>query len=938
MKRVDLKVSWSSYNWANIYQNVTTFGKCFELGIKKEFLTNDFLKIYIDEINKNFSYTHYNIWIKSDFIVSELSFMLDDFFERLKKKLVNHLYGQTFPWYVQSLEKVYPFVKENILGIYKQTVFLKNYWGYHTPNFIHGRSNNKDIAKTLKNDFPKYIDDIQWENQEYRIFSNAGIQFNDVIAPIFPWELSFDKNNKWSIPIKYIDDDLWNKLDTLIDSTYEYFIRNDMVEFINLIEDATNKEEKGWLKELFWQESESKDLFMKYFLLYKDKLIDFVLDSYFKKSSMYGLDYYLYENQYFLDLTDLVFVGEYIEKTKGSFVLKNKFSLEMLQQMLIDGLKDWYFDHFVMKLTYFFESENGDSYKITELWEWVYEFFDGKETTNIELDKEEQKLLRSLGSSWKRKIRWGVTLWLYSQKLSKIKDFKLRIAKHMKISWYKIFFRKWGWENIFEHNNYLFQTNQIRTVTNLTPAINLKRFFEIMPEINSNSEDWIYLWINWYNKQPIIKQPFAASEWDKSASKKSKTSKEENSAKHMAVIWTSGAGKTFFMQQQIVTNIKDKCFVIDPTWTFSQLWLITDSITVKKIFDLEYNPITLDKSIYKKFWVDWSEGKKSKIDTILLLLKPKSLWASNDFMNILTIFLSWIYETKEVVTINLIYDEMRKIVDTKQFPEELELWTNWDNKVDQRSISIFEWLMRTIIKMKAEGQMFNLLNQEKDFLYLFLDNTKLVLNIKDLGIIKSDTLDERWEIILMYILQNILTYAHFNAWFIKENKEQVKEPPRNFIVFDEIHIMFNNATFRDLYALVLRTLRNLWSQITWLTQFVKDFDFSKYGWVGSLDILNMNFIKIFFFPEDIASYIELKSKAYWIDSKEWEEWEIQWDEPVDLKKLKYYFNEFQRIRAENETTKDFRLMLVEWYWDYYITIPQVSEYFIKKMSLLTSSN
>jgi hypothetical protein len=45
--------------------------------------------------------------------------------------------------------------------------------------------------------------------------------------------------------------------------------------------------------------------------------------------------------------------------------------------------------------------------------------------------------------------------------------------------------------------------------------------------------------------------------------------------------------------------------------------------------------------------------------------------------------------------------------------------------------------------MKAEGQMFNLLNQEKDFLYLFLDNTKLVLNIKDLGIIKSDTLDER---------------------------------------------------------------------------------------------------------------------------------------------------------------------------------------------------
>jgi hypothetical protein len=79
---------------------------------------------------------------------------------------------------------------------------------------------------------------------------------------------------------------------------------------------------------------------MKYFLLYKDKLIDFVLDSYFKKSSMYGLDYYLYENQYFLDLTDLVFVGEYIEKTKGSYVLKNKFSLEMLQQMLIDGLKD----------------------------------------------------------------------------------------------------------------------------------------------------------------------------------------------------------------------------------------------------------------------------------------------------------------------------------------------------------------------------------------------------------------------------------------------------------------------------------------------------------------------------------------------------------------------------------------------------------------------
>jgi hypothetical protein len=55
---------------------------------------------------------------------------------------------------------------------------------------------------------------------------------------------------------------------------------------------------------------------MDYFLRYNKQLLDYVLDNYFKKSSIYGLDYYLYENQYFLDLTDIIFIGERNERIK----------------------------------------------------------------------------------------------------------------------------------------------------------------------------------------------------------------------------------------------------------------------------------------------------------------------------------------------------------------------------------------------------------------------------------------------------------------------------------------------------------------------------------------------------------------------------------------------------------------------------------------------
>lgn len=69
---------------------------------------------------------------------------------------------------------------------------------------------------------------------------------------------------------------------------------------------------------------------------------------------------------------------------------------------------------------------------------------------------------------------------------------------------------------------------------------------------------------------------------------------------------------------------------------------------------------------------------------------------------------------------------------------------------------------------------------------------------------------------------------------------------------------------------------------------------------------------------------------------------MQDDEPPLLKQLKFYYSEFQKINMEHYVEgangKDkFRLMLVEWYGNFYLTIPQISQVFIDNIHLLSTS-
>ena len=940
MKTVELKVQWNEFDGTyNIYQNVNTFWKCFELWIRKEKLTNDFLKTYISEVNKRFTYTHYNIGINMDFIISELSFIFDDYFERLKKKFVWRTYWNTFPEYVKSLEKVYPFVKENLLAIYKKTTFLKNYWGYHCPNDIHGRSNNPDVAKTIRGNFQSYIDDIQGENQESRIFGSIWVEFKDEIAPIFPWELSFDKKNKGTIPIKFIDDSVGKKLDELVDSTYEYFIKNDIVEFIDTVQEQAEKKESwinSFLSEKNWEEK-AKDVFMDYFLRYNKQLLDYVLDNYFKKSSIYGLDYYLYENQYFLDLTDIIFIGERNERIKWRFMLKNRFSLEMLNQMLIDGLKDWFYDHYVLKVTYFFDAENWESYQITPKWEGIYTFYDGKETHEIQLDEEEVKLLEETGTLGTKKIRWWITLWLYTKKLSKIKEFKLLIAKKFRVSGYKLYFQKWGWANIFEHNNYLFQTNMVKAHTTLTPAFNIKRFFEIMPSNIDISEDWMYLWIDWYSKQPIIKQPF---QWI-------------DEAKNMALMWKSGSWKTLFSQQLVCTNIRDKLFIVDPVGTFSGLKNITDCIQVVDIFEMDYNPIAIDKELYKKWWANYFEWRNEKIEVVKLILNPASINPSlvdgSDFMTILNIFLIWIYDHFDTVTIDLIYNEFVKLIETKKLPDYVDLWREEDRNLDQRSISIYSALTRKLIELKQKQGMYKSLNKPTDIIQLFIDNTKLVINIQALKLNDkkdSDNLTREQQIVLMYLLQNLIWYCRFQFYFAQNNAATVPAIPRNYIIIDELHYLSKDPIFARVYFAAVKVLRNYHSQVSGLSQSATDFNLTTIPWTNPLSVLMNVGIKIFFNPDNVKDYKWMVNEFLWTESSWTKEDKKKRDDLSNsMGKLDYFLKEYERLWheywRENEKKSEadkFRLILVEWFGNYYITIPQIWDTILKNLSKIKGSS
>ena len=115
MKSIELKTLGNGLDKFNVYKNTCTFGKVFQLGIKREKLTNEFVKNYISEVKKDYAYHHYLIGIKIDFIINELNFLLENIFQRTLNKLEGSLYGQRFPKYVENLKKVYPFIKDNII-------------------------------------------------------------------------------------------------------------------------------------------------------------------------------------------------------------------------------------------------------------------------------------------------------------------------------------------------------------------------------------------------------------------------------------------------------------------------------------------------------------------------------------------------------------------------------------------------------------------------------------------------------------------------------------------------------------------------------------------------------------------------------------------------------------------------------------------------------
>ncbi len=925
MRRVNLKVQWDSYNWYNIYQNNNTFWKIFKLWIKKEKLTNDFIKNYLAETNKKFAYSHYSVWIKVDFIINELSFQLDNIFDRIIKIMKNWHYWQTFPKYIDSIKSIFPFIKENILWIYKNSIYLQSYWWYHTPNDLWWRLNNSEVAKILWKQYQWYIDKIKWENQENRIFWNEKIEFKDELVPIFPWEWRNEEASAWSIPVKFIDDKAKDKIEELCDSIYEFFIDNDMEEFVDSMKLYVENQNKNTFKELINWKSDDKDIFIRFFLLYQSKFENFVYDTFFKKSCIFWLDYYLYENQYFLDLSDIVFIWNYEERTRWNYILKNKASLEMIKDMLIDWLKDWYFDHFVMKLTYIFDSENWENFIIEHIWENLYKINDWAITNYIELDEEEQKLLKDLWSLWRKKIRRWITIWLYSTKLEKLHEFKKLMSMHMKNAWYQIFFKQWWWENIFEHNNYLFQTNPLKKTTNLTMSLNVKRFFELMPWITQNDEDWIYLWTDWYSKQPIIKQPYT---------------KKQTEWRNIICVWKTGSWKTMFMQQMICSNFKDKFFIIDPTWTFANLRNLSKDIIVKKIFDLDYNPIALDRKFYEKFWVKWQLAKKAKVDLVILLLWVDILQVSQDFKTTLRLIIDHIYDEYEEITIEVIKEYLQNIYTTWVYPEFLKVIIWWDWTISRQTKEDFWKILRVILELKSHWPIYDFLTKKEDMTKLFSENSKIVIDITELWFTDRWHLEPRDQIVFLYLLQNILSYLTFNRNYIWLNKKELwswNSFPKHYIIIDEIHLMFKIDSLRKLYINILRTIRNKYWQITWLSQTISDFAFSMDEWWtwSELDIINQNHIKFFFKEEDIRWYIEILEKANWVKKNKSED-DID-DEPMQLKQLKFYANEFEQIRkdkSEENWWKWPRLMLTEYYWEYFLCTPQLSTVFLNNMNLL----
>jgi len=910
MKAIELK------DWKNIFLNTNTLSKTFEFWVKYEKLDDpEFLKELLEElITWWFMYHQHLIWINSKFLLKEVEYMFNEVYQKFRKKIIwkewELSYWKLFKYFVEWLDNIYDIVKENVLWIFEEIELTKWYFSYSYPK-LFWFENNPNVKSIHAKNFHKYMSKIKNSRIE-NVFYNYKNSFNikESLIEIYPSEMTIDWNRIVSlVSAENISDKKMNLIDEIVNKMYDYFLWSVINEFVD---DTKQMIEKKNI-DIYEEQEKLKDILLTTFFVYQKRIIDFAYKTYFDKVYLDIWNNLLYEDQIVSKVFDLLFVWKF---WWWKFIWK--VGLELLKSLLVKWMKEWYYDFFVLKINYYFKQKNYEL-NITSDWVIVKEWW---KAIKVNLEKDELELMKVLWHFWTKKMRFWITIWLFWNSSSKINQFITDMIN--------VFDEKLKMKVVttteyvdYENNNYLFAwASQPESLMHETLSLNVKEIFKITPYQDRNLDfEGMYFWVDYDSWFCLFKDPFKNSE-----------------NKNIMIVWKTGSWKTFFSMQQMMTNFKDKFIILDPTWSFAMVKNIAwKSVSAIEIYSMQYNPIFIDYDMYKEHNIDITDVIDTNINYII---KYITFWKkiSDDTHWLIYTIIRELYDNYNwKLKLSIVLDTLENIIKTKwklsKYVLEKVFKTNRDLLLYEIDKKIFMELFKLtkqfeIIRNKEISKVFE---NDKDLISVFFKNNKIVFNIKKLTDklkLKKDDPEVQVESRLIYwfLFDSILRYLSFNATIIKQYKDKLQAHPYHYLIIDEIWALIEKDEFmQSLFKVLVRTVRNMYASIVWLTQNTTDFVL---WWKGKELELIWNFsIKLFFKIEDLISYISLKT--VWNE----DDWKNKW---YLIKRLNYYLNKFQKANDEKDKNDKSKIFFLEYFWDFYLQKAKISKFFIKNYEKIKS--
>jgi hypothetical protein len=842
------KITW------NIIQNQAVIWKIFKFKWfkREDFLPDDsFLYKFIKEVPEWIWWNFFSIWKKNKWI--ELEILFENYYYKVRKWLKN--YYQISEDQLKDFDIYYQKWKENIKGIIDDSLSEENYFALFLPPLVGYENNTKALAR-----FQDKRIEFMWtlNNFNFRYFFWDDIEEVRNI-PVFPLE-------SWSRQIFKAKDFDFNKE---TNNLFETFLKDLYNETVNIIirEKAKqiNKNSKDIEKEIY---SFFKSLIPDIYQLWEEVFYDWLQYRAFADVYFYPISWY------YLKIFDVIFLTKFIWNE-----LITKADIDILKDILRNAVKNDLIDYFVIKTSIIKDKIKLPLEFDFERWVYIYKKANKDFIINVE-NKIEKNMIERIWEHFNTRWRYWLTVWIYSKEKDNLYLILKEIIQKYKKENIKIYLDTFEKENLFSYNNYLSvwlaENLQISNFNWLYTYLFNDRVFPIKP--------YIYWWLDIKTNTPIFLNPFKDFiRWNR----------------HILLVGDTGAWKSILSQQMITTILKERVIAIDPAWTFSNItniWFPIKKIDILKDMD---NPIYIDINweIFTRLWkhLDYESFFKQKADMILKILQVDFLEDEKQLQKYITNLIISIYkEYKGAITISLLFKEFMDIFKKlkSKKTKDIKYW-----KEIFETVSIERWLDKIWEFLSAinnlEGtDIYKILDKKKDLLDQIQKNLKIIFKIDRLNLSKikaeANLAEEYWRPIQWDAMLKILHFEMLLDWisqYFLLNKEYMDNvlnldydnKMKSYLFIDEVHNMLEIKYFRIILNNFIREIRNRYAAAFLLSQNITDFPD---------EMLKNIQIKMFLAVSDVNVYLQ---KISWI----W--WEDETEEIKQLKILKLYFKEYEKI-------------------------------------------